>query len=64
MAKRTGVPTMLSIAQRLCVFIGKYGSVIVSLYPTNTALAAALEAANAACATLASELAKVRELGD
>jgi len=64
MAKRTGVPTMLKVAKRLCQLVASYGSIITALYPTNVALAAALAAANAACGELATELEKVREYGD
>ena len=64
MAKRTGVPTLIGVAKRMCDLIVRYGDVIALLYPTNTALIAALAAANAACGVLAAELAKVREYGD
>lgn len=64
MATRTGVPTLLRIAQELCKYVAKYGTTIGLLYPSNTALQAALAAANAACAELANELAAVREYGD
>lgn len=64
MARRTGVPTILSVAQNLCRLIVKFTPVIQSLYPTNTALLAALAAANAACATLVQEVSAVREYGD
>ena len=64
MAKRTGVPTMLQVAKRLCELIVKFGPLIGTLYPSNTALQAALAAANAACGTLATELEAVREYGD
>lgn len=64
MAKRTGIPTMITVAEKLCQLITRYGSVIELLYPTNSALIAALAAANAACGVLDVELKKVRELGD
>jgi hypothetical protein len=64
MAQRTGVPTMLEVAKRLCSLIVKFSPLISSLYPSNTALQAALAAANAACGTLAIELEAVREYGD
>lgn len=63
MAKRTGVPSLLWVAKKMCYFLAKYQSVIVALYPTNDALIAALAAANAACSTLATELELVREYG-
>lgn len=64
MARRTGVPTMLFVAKRLCDLIGRYGSIVATLYPSNVALIAALAAANAACGALAIELQAVREVGD
>lgn len=64
MARRTGVPTLLYIAKRLCKYITKYSLVIETLYPTNAALIAALAAAQVACGVLASELNSVREYGD
>jgi len=63
MARRTGVPTLLWVAKRLCQLVAKYGSTIELLYPTNEALALALAAANTACGVLAAELEKVREYG-
>lgn len=64
MAKRTGVPTMLKVAQRLCQLIVLFGPIIKNLYPANTTLAAALDTASAACQALTAELAAVREYGD
>lgn len=64
MARRTGVPSLIKTAQRLCYLITKFTPVITHLYPTNLALLAALAAANAACGTLEAELAAVREFGD
>jgi hypothetical protein len=64
MTRRTGVPTLLKLAQEMCRLIVKFTPIIQALYGTNTALMAALAAANAACATLVEELAVVRELGD
>ena len=63
MAKRTGIPTMLWVAKRMCQLVADYGALITSLYPSNAALIAALTAANAACATLAAELEMVRDYG-
>lgn len=64
MARRTGVPSLLKVTQRLCYLITKFTPVIIFLYPENTALHAALAAAGQACSTLAAELAPVREWGD
>ena len=64
MASRTGLPTMLRIARELCRLITKFTPVIEVAFPGNTALLAALAAANAACATLHSEIVAVTVLGD
>lgn len=64
MARRTGVPSLMFIARRLCILIVKFTPVIMQVYPTSTALHAALAAANAACATLHEQLAAVRAYGD
>jgi len=64
MAQRTGIPTMIGVAKRLCYLINAFTPVIQKKYPTNAALLAALAAANAACAVLQSELVTVREFGD
>lgn len=64
MARRTGVPSLLDAARELCRLLAKFNDIIVLLYPSSPALHAALAAANAACATLAQELNKVREYGD
>ena len=64
MARRTGIPTMLFIAQRLCDLITRYTPIITVLFPANVALLAALAAANTACSELASELSAVRDYGD
>lgn len=64
MTHRTGVPTMMKVAKTLCRLIVNFTPVIVKTYPTNTALHAALSAANAACQTLELELSEVREYGD
>jgi len=64
MAARNGVPTMIKVAQRLCQLIVKFTPVITAQFPSNTALLAALAAANTACAALEAQLALVREFGD
>lgn len=64
MAKRTGVPTMMQVARRLCDLIIKFSPIIAQAYPGNAALMAALAAANAACSELHMELIAVREYGD
>lgn len=62
--QRNGVPSMLQIAKTLCRLIVKFTPVITQQFPTNTALLAALAAANAACSELSAQLALVREYGD
>ena len=64
MARRTGVPTILQVAQNMCRLIVKFTPIIQQLYPANATLLAALATANSACAALVPELAAVRELGD
>lgn len=64
MASRTGVPTLIHVAEQLCKYIAKYGNTIKLLYPSNAALAAALDAAMAACSVLDERLKEVRATGD
>lgn len=64
MARRTGVPALLDVAQRMCLLIVKFTPIITQLYGTNAALMTALSAANVACGALAEQLAQVREYGD
>lgn len=64
MAPRTYVPLLLNLSQKLCLAIARGTPLVTRLYPENTALLSALAAANAACAVLGEELAKVREYGD
>lgn len=64
MTRRTGVPSLMQIARRMCDLITKFTPIITQLYPTNAALLAALAAANTACAALHAELSEVREYGD
>jgi hypothetical protein len=63
MAKRTGLPSIKKTAKRLCRFLTKYQALIKALYPENTDLHNALDAAQAACALLESEAMNVIELG-
>jgi len=48
----------------MCKYIVAFTPAIQRAYPSNSALLAALAAANAACGVLASELQEVREYGD
>jgi hypothetical protein len=63
MTQRTGVPSLMEVARRLCLLITKFTPVIERLYGDNAALMAALAAANSACAVLHMELASVRDYG-
>lgn len=63
MSHRTGVPTMIQVARRLCLLIVNFTPIIQKTYPENAALLAALAAANAACSVLGTELNEVREFG-
>lgn len=62
MAVKTGVPTLILVAQRLCQLINAFAPIIRRVYPDNTALHVALETAQAACMVLHNELADVREV--
>jgi len=64
MARRTGLPTLLQLAQNMCRLIVKFTPIIQQLYGGNAALMAALAAANAACAILVQEIADVIVPGD
>jgi hypothetical protein len=63
-SRKTGVPAMMLVARRLCALITRFTPIILSVYPTATALHVALDTANAACAVLYAELDTVREYGD
>lgn len=62
MARRNGIPTIFRIALRLCDLLNQFAPIIAVQYPTNTALLAALAAAQAACSELAIEANKVRDV--
>lgn len=59
MRQRIGFYTLQKTALALCRALAKFSPYIISQYPTNTALLAALAAASAACSTLRAEVAKV-----
>jgi len=63
MSRRTGVPSLITVAKRMCDLITRFSPIIQRLYPENTALHAALAAANSACAVLHLQLEEVREYG-
>jgi hypothetical protein len=64
MASRTGLPTLIKLATKMCIIIVRFTPVITTLYGGNAALMAALAAANAACAELVNQVSLVVEPGD
>lgn len=64
MAKRTGAPTIRKTALRLCRLLGKFSAGLVVLYPDNTALIAALAAAQIACNELSVQIFAILPVGD
>lgn len=62
-ARRDGLFSLGKTAQLLCRLVVDFSPVIQKLYPTNTALHAALAAALAACQVLADEVAQQKEPG-
>lgn len=63
MAKRIGFYTLGRLAQQMCKYIVKFTPAIRSVYPDNTLLLAALEAANVACAELEKQISLQAEPG-
>jgi hypothetical protein len=63
MARRIGITTIRYFAYRLCRQIAKWTPAILTVYPDNTALALALEAANLACGELVRQVDEVIEQG-
>lgn len=63
MARRTGIPTTIFLARQLCTFVTRYDLVIRRVTNNNAAVIAALEAALASCALLASTLDDYLEQG-
>lgn len=64
MVFRTGVPSLMAVAEKLCRLLTKYSNVIQTAYPDATALHVALASALIACSVLLTALAEVREYGD
>lgn len=62
MARRTGIPTIYKIALRLCDLLSTFGPTLAVLYADTPALLAAIAAAQEACAVLATEANKVRDV--
>jgi len=63
-SRKTGIPTLMLVARRMCRLLVKFTPIITALYGDNPTLIAALAAANAACEALFLELQEVREYGD
>lgn len=63
MATKTGVPSLIQVARRMCKLITAFSPIIRRVYPDNEALLLALDAAMTACSVLDAELEAVREYG-
>lgn len=61
---RTGIPTLLKLAQAVCVFIGKWSDVIVLVTDSDPDVIDALDKMNAACTVLIAVLTPYRPTGD
>lgn len=59
MTQRTGVFSLLQVSKRMCKLILAFAPIIRRVYPENTALQLALEAAMASCEVLEQELSEV-----
>ncbi len=64
MARRLGIYSLQKLATKMCAVLAWATPVLVSEFPTNDTLQAALAAANAACGILNTQLEIVREKGD
>jgi hypothetical protein len=62
-SRRDGLFSLQRAARELCRLVTAFTPVITRLYPTNTALLAALAAANTACAVLEAEVTAQKEPG-
>lgn len=60
---RTGIPTIQVVALRLCRLLDAFAPIIVAAYGDDPLVAPALEAAQAACATLRTALEPHRSRG-
>lgn len=63
MAQRTGAASIIRVGKELCRLIAKFQPVLILLFPENAALAAALDAAMAACTALHLLLQETLEIG-
>lgn len=61
MTKRTGIPALMQVAERMCKLIATFTPTITRLYGSNASLMASLAAANTACGALHAALSTVRE---
>jgi len=61
--RRSGLPSILTVAHKLCRLIVTFTPYIQRLYPDSPALLAALAAANAACMALGEEITATIEPG-
>lgn len=61
--RRDGLYSLQRTARELCRFIVEFSPVIRRLYPTNTALHDALDAALAACTVLEQQVTAEKEQG-
>lgn len=64
MTQRTGVPSLIDVAKRMCDLIFKFQPIIRRAYPENLVLQSALDTAMAACEALRLQLEEVRQYGD
>lgn len=62
--QRTGVASLSDVADELCRLVTAFGPLIRRIWPDNTDLHTALDAAETACSLLREELPKVRDFGD
>jgi len=62
--QRNGVASIKNVADELCRLVTKFGPLIRRIWPDNTDLHLALDAAETACSLLREELPKVMPEGD
>lgn len=64
MARRSGLTTLRTLAIFLCKAVGRFRPAIITIYPGNPTLIAALDAAVIACQVLVEEATLVLPVGD
>lgn len=62
MARRNGIPSIYFLSVKACRLLDKFAPILAVQYAANPALLAALAAAQSACAVLAVEANKVRDV--